>query len=274
MTAVGETLPELPGSFAAEVRHQGELLGALTVSMPVNDPLDPARERLVRDLAAQAGPVLANVRLIEELRASRQRMVAAQDEGRRRLERNIHDGAQQQLVALSVKIRLADSMIDRDAAKAHEMLSQIQADANDALETLRDLARGIYPPLLADKGLSAALAAQGRKASLPVTLDADGIGRYPAETEATVYFCVLEAMQNVAKYAQASGIELRLRTSNGALNFKVQDDGVGFDPHRHTPGTGIQGMQDRLDAVGGSLQVSSAAGEGTIVIGSVPLSEA
>ena len=89
-----------------------------------------------------------------------------------------------------------------------------------------------------------------------------------------MYFCVLEAMQNVAKYAQASGIELRLRTSNGALNFKVQDDGVGFDPHRHTPGTGIQGMQDRLDAVGGSLQVSSAAGEGTIVIGSVPLSEA
>ena len=113
--------------------------------------------------------------------------------GSARLERNIHDGAQQQLVALSVKTRLADTLIDRDTTKAHEMLAQIQADTNDALETLRDLARGIYPPLLADKGLATALAAQGRKVAVPVSLDADGIGRYPAEAEATVYFCVLEA---------------------------------------------------------------------------------
>jgi len=271
----GEALPRFPGDgHRTEVRDRGELLGAITASFHANDPIDPARERLIRDMAAQAGLVLRNVGLIENLRASRQRMVAAQDEGRRRLERNIHDGAQQQLVALSVKTRLADTLIDRDTTKAHEMLAQIQADTNDALETLRDLARGIYPPLLADKGLATALAAQGRKVAVPVSLDADGIGRYPAEAEATVYFCVLEAMQNVSKYAQASEIELRLGTSNSSLTFEVRDDGVGFDPQTHTPGTGIQGMQDRLDAVGGSLQVTSTPGSGTVVFGVVPISPA
>jgi signal transduction histidine kinase len=265
-------LPRLPGSFSADVRHQGELLGALTVTMPANDPLDAARERLVRDLAAQAGPMLSNVRLIDELRASRTRMVAAQDEGRRRLERNIHDGAQQQLVALAVKTRLADSMLDRDTGKAHEMLAQIQLDTNDALETLRDLARGIYPPLLADKGLAVALQAQGRKAQLPVTIDADGVGRYPVDAEATVYFCVLEALNNTTKYAGASAATIRLRASGDALTFEVSDDGVGFDQDRGTTqGTGIQGMRDRVDAVGGSLGVRSAPGEGTLVSGSVPI---
>jgi signal transduction histidine kinase len=273
VTDAGEALPRFPGDgHRTEVRDRGELLGAITASFHANDPIDQGRERLIRDMAAQAGLVLRNVGLIENLRASRQRMVAAQDEGRRRLERNIHDGAQQQLVALSVKTRLADTLIDRDTAKAHEMLAQIQADTNDALETLRDLARGIYPPLLADKGLAVALAAQGRKVTVPVSLDADGIGRYPAEAEATVYFCVLEALQNVSKYAQASGIELRLRTSNSSLTFEVRDDGMGFDPQTHTPGTGIQGMQDRLDAVGGTLLVTSSPGEGTVVTGSVPIS--
>lgn len=272
--ARGDHLPVFPGDdHRTEVRDRGDLLGAITATFHANDPIDEGRERLIRDMAAQAGLVLRNVRLIENLRASRQRMVAAQDEGRRRLERNIHDGAQQQLVALSVKTRLADGMIDRDTAEAHEMLGQIQADANDALETLRDLARGIYPPLLADKGLATALEAQGRKATIPVTLDAEDIDRYPAETEATVYFCVLEALQNIAKYADASTIHVQLRAAPRALNFTVRDDGVGFDPESYTPGTGIQGMQDRLDAVGGSLTVTSAVGDGTLVAGSVPISQ-
>ncbi len=239
--------------------------------MPANDPLDPARERLVRDLAAQAGPVLRNVRLIEELRASRQRMVAAQDEERRKLERNIHDGAQQQLVALSVKTRLADSMVDRDPVKAHEMLAQIRTDTNDALETLRDLARGIYPPLLADKGLAAALQAQARKAAFPVTVEADGVERYPADIEATVYFCVLEALNNIAKYADAERVEVTLQAFEGSVRFEVRDDGRGFDPAQVDAGTGIQGMQDRLDATGGSLQIESAPGTGTAVTGVVPI---
>ena len=153
----------VPGETAVEVRDRGELLGALSVRMPAADPMNPTKEKLVRDLAAQAGLVLRNVRLVEDLRASRQRLVAAQDEERRRLERNIHDGAQQQLVALAVKARLARQLTERDPAKTAEMLIQIEAETQTALEDLRDLARGIYPPLLADRGLVAALEAQSQE---------------------------------------------------------------------------------------------------------------
>ena len=152
-----------PDETTVEVRDRGELLGALSVRMPASDPMNPAKEKLVRDLAAQAGLVLRNVRLVEDLRTSRQRLVAAQDEERRRLERNIHDGAQQQLVALAVKARLAGQFTERDPAKAAELLTQIEAETQTALEDLRDLARGIYPPLLADRGLVAAIEAQSRK---------------------------------------------------------------------------------------------------------------
>ncbi|MGH2579283.1 MAG: sensor histidine kinase [Actinomycetota bacterium] len=264
------TLEELAGE-AFVVRHQGEELGAITVRMPANDPMNPAKEKLIRDLASQAGLVLRNVRLIEELRGSRRRIVAAQDEGRRRLERNIHDGAQQQLVALAVKLRLADQTIDRDPMKAHGLLAQLQTETHDALENLRDLARGIYPPLLADKGLAAALEAQARKTPLPVTIEPDGIGRYPPEIEATVYFCVLEALQNIVKYADASSVRVALLQADGALTFEVRDDGLGFDPATAQHGTGLQGMADRLDAIGGALEIRSAAGSGTTVIGRQPL---
>jgi signal transduction histidine kinase len=260
-----------PGPDAFEVRHQGELLGSITVSMPANDPMNPGKERLIRDLTGQAGLVLRNVRLIEELRASRRRLVAAQDNERRRVERNIHDGAQQQLVALAVKLRLADQMVDRDTAKARELLAQLQADTHDALETLRDLARGIYPPLLADKGLAAALEAQARKSELPVTVQPDGVGRYPQEVEATVYFCVLEAMQNIAKYARAEAVTISLVERGESLAFEVRDDGVGFDPATAPRGTGLQGMADRLDAIGGELRIRSSPGDGTTVAGTVPL---
>ena len=155
--------PGRPDETAVEVRDRGELLGALSVRMSASDPMNPAKEKLVRDLAAQAGLVLRNVRLVEDLRTSRQRLVAAQDEERRRLERNIHDGAQQQLVALAVKARLAGQFTERDPAKAAELLTQIEAETQTALEDLRDLARGIYPPLLADRGLVAAIEAQSRK---------------------------------------------------------------------------------------------------------------
>ena len=256
-----------------EVRHRGEPLGALSVTMPASDPMNPSKERLVRDLAAQAGPVLGNVRLIEELRASRQRLVAAQDEERRKLERNLHDGVQQQLVALAVKLKLADTMIDRDPRVAHESLARLQDEAQQTLEDLRDLARGIYPPLLADKGLSAALESQARRAAIPVSLASDGIGRYGRDVEATVYFCALEALNNVAKYASASSATIELCETDGSLAFAVHDDGVGFDTRRTSRGTGLQGMADRLDAVGGSFTVESEPGSGTTVTGRVPIGE-
>jgi signal transduction histidine kinase len=252
------------------VWFQGSELGALAVTVPANDPMDPSKERLVTDLAAQAGPVLHNVRLIEELRASRQRLVAAQDEERRKLERDIHDGVQQQLVALAVKLRLADTMVDRDPAKAHAALAGLQADTTAALEELRDLAHGIYPPLLADQGLAAALQAQARKAAIPTTVEADGIGRYPREVEAAVYFCALEALNNVAKYAGASRARVALRQTDGRLTFTVRDDGAGFDRSTVAAGAGLQGMADRLDAIGGSFAIDSAPGAGTTVTGSAP----
>jgi signal transduction histidine kinase len=266
-----DALPVLPGDMAVEVRDQGALLGALTVSMPANDPMSPSKERLVRDLASQAGLVLRNVRLIEEVRASRQRLVAAQDEERRRLERNIHDGAQQQLVALTVKLRLLEQLAGREPDKAVELATQLQAETTQALEDLRDLARGIYPPLLADEGLPAALAAQARKSSVPVIVDADGIGRYPADVEAALYFSCLEALQNIAKYAEASQVAISLTMDDGQLAFSVRDDGVGFDPVGTHRGTGLQGIADRLDALRGRFEVVSRPGSGTTLSGSVPV---
>jgi signal transduction histidine kinase len=254
---------------SVEVRDAGELLGALSVTMPANDPMTAEKRKLVLDLASQAGLVLRNVRLVEELRASQRRLVAAQDEERRRLERNIHDGAQQQLVALAVKARLARSLVGRDDEKTGEMLDQIGAETQDALEDLRDLARGIYPPLLADKGLVAALEAQARKAPVPVEISPDGIGRYPQEVEAAVYFSVLEALQNTAKYANASRVAVRLAQEDGYLAFEVRDDGGGFDPGAHGYGTGLQGIADRLAALDGAFDVRSAPGSGTNVRGKV-----
>ena len=267
-----QDLPAFPDRERAfPVRHGGELLGAISVVTPPTEPLGPDRERLVSDVAAQTGLVLRNVRLIEDLRESRRRIVATQDVRAKALERNIHDGAQQQLVALAVKQRLAESLVDRDPARAKSMLADIQAETHDALENLRDLARGIYPPLLADQGLAAALQAQARKSVVPVDVHADGIGRCSQEVESAVYFSCLEAMQNVAKYANASHVTIDLEESGGSLRFTVVDDGIGFDLGATSYGTGLQGMADRLDAISGSFEVRSAPGGGTTIEGMVPL---
>ncbi len=257
-------------SFSAEVRHRGELLGALGVAMPANDPMNPSKERLVRDLAAQAGPMLHNVLLVEDLRESRRRIVFAQDERAKKLERDLHDGAQQQLVALGVKMRLLDGLLEKDPAKGHDLVAQLQAETVDALDSLRDLARGIYPPLLAERGLPAALEAQARRAAVPTVIESDAIGRYPQDVESAVYFCALEALNNVAKYAEAATTTITLSQENGRLTFTVRDDGKGFEPDASERGTGLQGMADRLDALGGELRVESRPGRGTTVTGTVP----
>ena len=273
-----DELPELPATLALPVHHRGELLGALSLTKPAGERLTPAEEHLATDLASGAGLVLRNVRLteellgrLEELQASRQRIVAAQDQERRRLERNIHDGAQQQLVAVAVKVRLARSITAKDPQKASEMLTRVEAEIAQALEDLRDLARGIYPPLLADQGLVAALRAQARRAPVPVSVESDGIGRYPQEAEAAVYFCVLETLQNVSKYAGASQATVRLHATDGELTFEIYDDGAGFDTTKTSYGTGLQGMADRLSALGGQLTVAAAPGRGTTVEGRIPV---
>jgi signal transduction histidine kinase len=273
--------PEIPeATEVIPVRHRGQLLGAIAVSVPATDPLTPEQERMLSELAAQAGLVLRNVGLTAELRArledlqrSRERLVAAQDEERRRIERNLHDGAQQQLIALAVKARLAQQLAERDAGKSASLLDDIQRDAESALDDLRDLARGIYPPLLADQGLGAALEAQARKAPIRVTVDVASDSRYPQAIESAVYFCCLEALNNIAKYANASRAIVRIARDNGQLRFEVADDGEGFDVGSTTHGTGLQGMADRLDALGGRFEVTSAPGTGTTISGTLTLGQ-
>jgi signal transduction histidine kinase len=279
VSTTGPGLPELPGADAAfAVEHQGELLGALAVAMPAADPIDEAKAKLVSDLAAQAGLVLRNVGLTDELRsrlqdleAAQKRLVAAQNEERRRIERNLHDGAQQQLVALAVKQRLATSLVRRDPDAAARLLEELQAESTEALENLRDLAHGIYPPILADRGLVEALESQARRATVPVSVEADSIGRYEQEIEAAAYFCCLEALQNVAKYAAASKATIALAGDDGWLRFAVTDDGAGFDPEETPLGSGLQGMEDRLAALGGDLGIHSEPGAGTTVTGRIPV---
>jgi signal transduction histidine kinase len=276
---VGDSLPSIPGADAVfPIEHQGELLGALSLHTPPNDPMDPGKTRLVSDLASQAGLVLRNVRLntalrarLADLHAAQKRLVSAQDEERRRLERNIHDGAQQQLVALTVKARLARQLLTKDPVKAVGMISQIEEETRTALEDLRDLARGIYPPLLADKGLVAALESQARKSPVATTVVGDGIGRFEQDVEAAVYFSCLEALQNATKYARAGAVTVRLLNVDGYLSFEVGDDGIGFDPGLNGMGTGLQGISDRLGALGGTLNVTSSPGAGTTVRGSLPI---
>jgi signal transduction histidine kinase len=265
----GDAMPPVPGAdLAVPVLHQGELLGAISIWMPKGEPLRPAGEQLVADVASQAGLVLSNAALVTDLRTSRQRLVTAQDEARRRLERNIHDGAQQDLVALAINLKLAATTVDGDPAR--QMLGQLQAQAAGALENLRDLARGIYPPLLADLGLAAALNAQAAKSALPVAVDAGGIGRFGQDTEAAVYFCCLEALQNITKYAHATSARICLQASHGTLRFTVSDDGTGYDPRRTPMGSGLRNMADRLAALGGRLQIRSAPGQGTTIAAQLP----
>jgi signal transduction histidine kinase len=272
-------LPGFPSADrAVPVRHHEELLGALTIAKPRGESLTPADDRLLNDLAAQAGLVLRNVGLtsellarLEELRASRQRLVTAQDEERRRLERNLHDGAQQHLVGLKVKLNLAARQAGDTPLE--ETLVSLQADTDEAIDALRDLARGIYPPLLADQGLAAALDAHARKSPVAVIVDADDLSRYPQEMEAAVYFCCLEALQNVAKYADAEQAVLRLSEEDSELRLSIADDGRGFDPAATGRGSGLQNMADRLEALGGTLEIESAPGAGTRVEGRLPLDE-
>ncbi len=269
-------LPIAGATAVVPVSHKGELLGALVIRNRNGQTLTPIEQNLMADLAHQAGLALKNVRLaadlrqrLEELRASRERLVTAQDVERRRLERNIHDGAQQNLVALRIKLGLAKQTWQTHPERMGPMLEELTAQADESLNTLRELARGIYPPLLADKGLASALEAQGRRSPIPVQLSSDGAGRYRPDLEAAVYFCCLEALQNAAKYSAASQVQINLSQQNGDLVFEVRDDGRGYDARQVNRGAGLQNMVDRIEALGGTLEITTAVGAGTVVSGRV-----
>ena len=230
-----------------------------------NVQLDSALQRSLEDLQQANG----------DLRDSRLRIVAAGDSERRKLERNLHDGAQQHLVAMAVKLRLAEELVEDDPAEATKVIVELRDNLKDAIAELRALAHGIFPPLLSSGGLGEALPAAAGRAALYTSVDAAGIARYTPEIEATVYFCCLEAMQNAGKHAgEDAEIMIRVRHENQLLWFEVSDDGAGFDEKSSAlAGHGFINMTDRLGAVGGRLSVHSALGEGTTIRGEIPLPE-
>ena len=261
------------------VRYQGETLGALSVSKRPGENLTPVEGKLMSHLGAQAGLLLHNIGLTEqlearlvELQASRRRIVAAQDDQRRRIERDIHDGAQRQLLDIAAKLELAGSVAGQDEERERALVSRLKTETSGALGTLRELARGIYPPLLADQGLAAAVTAQAGKAVVPAQVSTDGLGRYPAEVETAVYFCCVEALQNAARHAPGSAVQVSLAGSGTEVRFAVTDDGPGFDPAAVAAGSGLQNMTDRLAALGGACQVDSGPGRGTTVAGRIGVS--
>ena len=286
-------IPSLAGANSANTRiapiaHAGHLLGMIVLTRhPEGEQFNEENDRIVTELARQVALALHNVQLDSalqasleqlqqaniELRESRLRIVSAGDAERRKLERNLHDGAQQHLVAMAVKLRMAEELVDDDPGEAVKVIGELRDGLKDAIAELRALAHGIFPPLLSSGGLAEALPTAAGRAALPTTVETAGISRYSPEVESTVYFCCLEAMQNAGKHAgDDAEIAVRVRDADGTLVFEVTDDGAGFEPgplgaHGH----GFVNMTDRLGAVGGRLTVISAIGKGTTIRGEIPL---
>ena len=226
------------------------------------------------ELTASFDQMLGELRhATEDLRASRARIVASADEARRKVERDLHDGAQQHLVLLDLKLGLMERAV-ADDPQARAALDEVRGDLERALAELRDLAHGIYPSVLNNDGLSPALQEAAQRAAIPTTVESNGTSRYRPELEAAVYFCCLEALQNAAKYAgDGATATVELEAQTGKLTFEVRDDGQGFDPSLVNRTAGIQNMADRIGALGGEVSINSRPGEGTRVSGSVPIGE-
>jgi signal transduction histidine kinase len=266
----------------APVSHAGDLLGLILVER--GEVFSEDDDRVLADLAREVGLAFHNVQLdaalqttleelrkqAEDLRESRARIVASGDAERRKVERNLHDGAQQRLVALAVNLRLARDVVTDDPDAAAEMLDGLVSEVQETVQELRELAHGIYPPLLVDGGLMPALRAAATRSPLDVAVEGE-VSRYPAEVEAAVYFCCLEALQNAAKHAEGATVEVTVKEEAGGLVFSVVDDGPGFDATVARRGHGYINMSDRVGAIGGTVRWDSSPGEGARIVGSVPL---
>ena len=272
--------PADPGVRTLTVTHGGEFLGVLRLQERHGLLLAPVEERLFTALADRAGLMLRHLgvradlearraELVErsdELKASRRRLIETQDGERRRLERDLHDGAQQHLVALAVNLRLAQTLSSSSPVRTAALL-RLQADAAEvAIETLHSLSRGIYPSMLSEHGLVAALRTAVATSAIPVTITAHAMVRLPSAIEAALYFCCMEAVQNAAKHSRASSLVVHISDQAGASRLVVTDDGDGFSPTSgQSTGAGLHNMRDRMDAVGGVVTVTSRPGTGTTV---------
>ena len=259
------------GRTRTEIDHEGRRVGAL-----LHAPMLAETPDLVFEAAAAAALAMENARLevelrakLEALRASRARLVEAGDAERRRLGRDLHDGAQQRLVALMIELQLAREHFDKDPEQARGLIDSAFSNAQAAVGELRDLASGIHPAVLSQRGLLAGLESLASRAPIPVEIDSDLDGRFPLAVETAAYFVVAEALTNVAKYAQATYAAVTVRRENGCARVDIRDDGVGGADV--SGGSGLRGLEDRVGALDGTLEVESAPGAGTVVKARIPL---
>ena len=252
---------------AAPIKVGGKVWGALVAAAPRDEPLAPGSERRLADFAELIAQALANADAYRKLAASRIRIVEAGDTERRRLERNLHDGAQQRLVSLALQLRMIKASLRKEPA-AEARLAEAESELDQALAELRELARGIHPAILTDRGLEVAVRALAERAPIPVELVGLPEDRLPGSVEAAIYYLVAEAITNVAKYAQATSASVAVERSNGFATVVVRDDGIGGA--QPVPGSGLVGLADRVEALGGRLHIESPPGQGTQLTAEIP----
>ena len=269
---------ELPGAVV-EISAEGERLGALSVEKRRGDAVTPTETRLMQDLAGSTAPVLQHLVLqaeleasAQQLEASRRRLFDVQVLERRRLERDLDEGAQQLVVSLKVKLNVASRLARAEGVEPLAgMLEGMDHDAREAIIQIRSLARGLYPQVLEQEGVVAAVRSLAEDAAVPVEVEAEDLGRLPTELEAAVFFCISEAITNAAKHAPGGLVNVRIEQQDGHLAFWVRDHGPGFDLATIRAGSGLRNMADRLEANGGRLAINSQPGQGTTITGTLPI---
>jgi len=258
----------LVSTVASPIVVEGRLWGAMLVASTAV-LLPPDAEARLEKFTELVATAIANAESKSEVAASRARIVAASDEARRRIERDLHDGAQQRLVSLGLELRMAESTLPPELDEPRRTIGRIAHDLHETVEDLREISRGIHPAVLAEGGLGPAMRALARRSAIPIELQAVVDERLPEPIEVAAYFVASEALTNAARHADASNIELSLATSNGSLLLSIRDDGVGgADPAR---GSGLVGLRDRVEALGGTIEIESAPGEGTSLVVTLPL---
>jgi signal transduction histidine kinase len=260
----------IASAVAAPIKVAGRLWGAVVASSGRAFAFPPDSEERIGGFAELVADALANADAREQLAASRARIVEAGDSERRRLERNLHDGAQQRLVALALLLREVEAKLHGDPETAGRLLASAREELALALDELRELARGIHPAILSDRGLGPALEALAARTPVPVQVRGVPRVRLPLPVEAAAYYLVAEALTNVVKHANATRVMVEIGPSDGPVHIEVRDDGTGGAAVEE--GSGLRGLADRVEALGGTLEVDSRDGAGTRVIGRVPLS--
>jgi signal transduction histidine kinase len=256
-------------SVSCPITVEGRLWGAATVSSKRPEPLPADTEARIADFTELAATAIANTQARADLAASRARIVQAADETRRRIERDLHDGVQQRLVSLGLDLRAAQAAVPAELPELGAQLGRVAEGLGEALEELRELSHGIHPAILSEGGLGPALKVLARRSAIPVELDVHVEARLPAPVEVAVYYVVAEALTNAAKHAHAAVARVDVRAADGRLRLSVGDDGVGgADPAR---GSGLVGLSDRVQALGGTLTVHSPAGQGTRLLVDLPV---